>query len=81
VRFERANGDRGTRVNVDLHYNPPGGLLGAGFAKLFGKEPRQEISDDLFHFKQLMETGELPTTEGQPAGRRSMLALIREDRI
>jgi uncharacterized membrane protein len=81
VRFQRANGGRGTRVVVELYYRPPGGLLGAGLAKLFGKEPQQEITEDLFHFKQLMETGELPTIKGQPAGRRSLLASVREDRI
>jgi uncharacterized membrane protein len=59
----------GTRVSVHLQYNPPGGKLGAAVAKLFGEEPNQTIREDLRRFKQLMEAGEIPTTEGQPSGR------------
>jgi uncharacterized membrane protein len=59
----------GTRVTVHLQYNPPGGKLGAGVAKMFGEEPNQTIREDLRRFKQLMEAGEIPTTEGQPSGR------------
>jgi uncharacterized membrane protein len=59
----------GTRVTVNLQYNPPGGKLGAVMAKLFGEEPSQTIREDMRRFKQLMETGEIPTTEGQPSGR------------
>jgi uncharacterized membrane protein len=60
----------GTRVSVHLQYNPPGGKLGAAVAKLFGEEPNQTIREDLRRFKQLMEAGEIPTTTGQPSGRR-----------
>jgi uncharacterized membrane protein len=38
-------------------------------AKLFGEEPEQQLGDDLRRFKQLMETGEIATTEGQSSGR------------
>ena len=34
-----------------------------------GQEPGQQIQEDLRHFKQMMEAGEIPTTEGQPTGR------------
>jgi uncharacterized membrane protein len=70
VRFDRAPGGRGTIVRVSLQYNPPGGIVGATLAKLFGEEPQQQISEDLRRFKQMMEAGEVPTTEGQPSGRR-----------
>jgi uncharacterized membrane protein len=70
VRFEPAPGGRGAVVRVQMQYNPPGGKIGAGLAKLFGSEPEQMIREDLTRFKQLMETGEIPTTKGQPAGRR-----------
>ncbi len=59
----------GTRVTVHLQYNPPGGKLGAAVAKMFGEEPNQTIREDMRRFKQLMEAGEIPTTEGQPSGR------------
>jgi uncharacterized membrane protein len=60
----------GTRVTVHLQYNPPGGRLGAAVAWMFGEEPNQTIREDLRRFKQLMEAGEIPTTKGQPSGRR-----------
>ena len=69
VRFEAQPEGRGTTVRVSLKYDPPGGLLGSTFAKLFGEEPSQQIEEDLRRFKQVMEAGETPTTEGQPSGR------------
>jgi uncharacterized membrane protein len=69
VRFEPAAGNRGTLVTVELRYRPIGGSVGAAIASLFGKEPSQTIKMDLRRFKQVMETGEVITTEGQPAGR------------
>lgn len=68
VRFIPAPGDRGTEVHVVLDYIPPAGRVGWLVAKLFGQEPRQQIQEDLRRFKQFMETGEVPTIEGQPAG-------------
>ena len=68
VRFKPAPGDRGTEVKVVMEYSPPGGALTATFAKLFGEEPEQQVGDALDKFKQLMETGEIATTEGQPQG-------------
>jgi uncharacterized membrane protein len=69
VRFKPATGGRGTEVKVVIEYNPPGGTVGAAIAKLFGEEPEQQIGDDLSRFKQLMEAGEIATTEGQSSGR------------
>jgi uncharacterized membrane protein len=68
VRFEPAPGGRGTVVRVDLEYYPPAGVIGAAVAKLFGEEPAQQIHEDLRRFKQRLEAGEVPTTEGQPTG-------------
>ena len=61
-----ARGGRGTEVAIELQYNPPGGLVGATVAKLFGEEPTKQIAEDLHRFKALMETGEVPTICGQP---------------
>jgi uncharacterized membrane protein len=69
VRFEPASGGRGTTVRVTLRYDPPGGALGAAVASLFGENPEQQIDEDLRRFKQVMETGEVVSTEGQPSGR------------
>jgi uncharacterized membrane protein len=39
-------------------------------AKLFGEEPQMQVRGDLRRFKNLLEAGEIPTTEGQPHGPR-----------
>lgn len=69
VRFRPAPGGRGTEVSVFLRYDPPAGRLGVVIAKLLGEEPELQLSDDLNRLKQLLETGEIATTEGQPRGR------------
>ncbi|MBL1177404.1 SRPBCC family protein [Pantanalinema sp. GBBB05] len=69
IRFKSAPGGRGTEVKVVLEYNSFGGAVGNIFAKLFGESPEQQIGDELNRFKQLMEAGEIATTEGQPACR------------
>ena len=69
VQFEDAPGGRGTILTVSMEYQPPAGSAGAAFAKLLGKEPGLQIREDLRRFKQMMETGETPTVQGQPSGR------------
>ena len=69
VRFSEVPGGRGTEVKVELEYESPAGTTGAVLAKLFGEEPSQQIEDGLRRFKQIMETGEVPTVTGQPRGR------------
>lgn len=76
VRFERAPGDRGAIVRVELQYSPPGGKAGALIAKLFGEEPSRQIDEDLRRFKWLIETGEIPTNVGQPSGPRSAISRL-----
>ncbi len=76
VRFERAPGGHGTIVRVDMEYNPPGGKAGAMVAKLFGEEPTLQIDQALRRFKWLIETGEIPTTIGQPSGPRDMMSRV-----
>jgi uncharacterized membrane protein len=68
VRFLPALGDRGTQVKVVLDYIPPAGRLGASIARLFGEAPQQQIHEDLRNFKRILETGEVPTTQGQTQG-------------
>jgi uncharacterized membrane protein len=73
VHFKPALAGRGTEVHVRLQYDPPAGKIGATVAWLLGHEPSQVIREDLRRFKQIMETGEVPTTKGQPRGKRSAL--------
>jgi len=69
VRFEPARGKPGTVLRVEIEYRPPVGLLGATVATFLGADPKQQVHENLHRFRQLMETGEIITTEGQPAGR------------
>jgi uncharacterized membrane protein len=64
VRFQAAPGARGTEVTLDIEYRAPAGALGRRIAWLFGKEPEQQMREDLRRFKQLMEAGEIAVSEG-----------------
>ena len=70
VRFADAPAGRGTYVSLVLSYEPPGGAVGRGIAKLLQREPAIQARRDLRRFKQLMETGEV-TTNASPSGRSS----------
>jgi len=68
VTFHESH-DRGTEIRVVLAYEPPLGQVGATVARLLGEEPERQLQDDLRRFKQLQETGEITTIQGQPSGR------------
>ena len=68
VHFRELPNGRGTEVRVALKYDAHAAQLAAPLARLFGSEPRQQIQDDLRLFKQIMETSEAATIEGQPRG-------------
>lgn len=69
IHFKPLPAGRGTAVTVSIKCNPPGGKIVAGLASILGVGVEQRISDDLRRFKQMMEAGEIATTEGQPSGR------------
>jgi hypothetical protein len=68
VTFVDAPGDRGTEIHVDLEEKAPAGKLGEIVQKLTGSEPRAKVMDDLRRFKALVETGEVPRSDGSPEG-------------
>jgi uncharacterized membrane protein len=70
VHFEPGPPGRGTTVRIKLQYDPPGGKLGSAIAWAFGESPDHVVREGLRRFKQLMETGEIPTIDGQPRGGR-----------
>lgn len=70
VEFLDAGPGRGTMVRLIMRYDPPGGILGKGLAKLFQREPKIQSRRDLRRFKSLMETGEI-ATNASPSGRSS----------
>jgi uncharacterized membrane protein len=68
IRFEEAAGGRGTVVRIDVDYRPPGHGVGLLAGKLLNPAFAELLREDLRRFKSLMETGEVPTIEGQPTG-------------
>jgi uncharacterized membrane protein len=74
VSFEDATGGRGTVVSVEMEASPGNGL-GRAVGRVLSGVTERQVHEDLRRFKNLMEAGEIPTTEGQPAGRRSALNL------
>ena len=70
VQFLDAGPGRGTMVRLIMRYDPPGGIIGKGVAKLLQREPKIQSRRDLRRFKSLMETGEI-ATNASPSGRAS----------
>ena len=62
VSFDPSPDGKGT-VHVVLEYHPPLGKVGAALAKLFGEEPNQQIEEDLWRLKKMLESGE-PAWQG-----------------
>lgn len=69
VQFLPAPGARGTEVHVTIRYVLPGGMLGKAVARLTNVLPSQQVKDDVLRFKEVLEAGEIASTEGQPDGR------------
>ncbi len=78
VSFQLAGSGRGTLVTLVQSMEVPGGSLGNAAAAVVKRNPRQSIVEDLRHFKQLAETGEIPTVVGQPHGPRGVSGGIKE---
>jgi uncharacterized membrane protein len=55
IRFDRERD--GTRVNVRMSYNPPGGAIGHAVAALFGAHPKRAMDEDFVRLKSLLEIG------------------------
>lgn len=56
VRFHPIDDGSGTRVTVNLEFDPPAGKLGAVVARIFGESPGQQLDEDLSRFRQLVES-------------------------
>jgi uncharacterized membrane protein len=69
VRFEPS--PAGTRVHIEMSYNPPGGALSHGVAVLFGTDPKRAMDDDLVRFKSLVEEGKA-TAHGRTVRREDV---------
>jgi uncharacterized membrane protein len=72
VHFLPAPTGWATEVRVALKYDPPAGKTGNAIGDLLGPSPADNIREDLLRFKALMETGRIPSGEGQPPDRGGM---------
>ncbi|WP_420139890.1 hypothetical protein [Sphingomonas sp.] len=70
LTFRPAPGDRGTELHLKIGFDPPGGAVGEAVSKLFHIVPAEIVRKALYKFRALALTGEIPTTEPQPAPRR-----------
>jgi uncharacterized membrane protein len=68
--FLPAPGERGTELDLVVRFDPPGGVIGNAVSKLFHIVPREIVLKALYKFRALAMTGEIPTTDPQPAARK-----------
>jgi uncharacterized membrane protein len=78
VRFVPAPGDEGTEVHLELEYGPPPGTVGILVGRLLVGLTGEKMQEDLRNLKRLYETGTIPTTDGQPAGKRGTMGRLKE---
>ena len=78
VTFEPTASDRGTLVTLTQSVKVPGGSAGNAVAAMVARSPRQIVIEDLRHFKQMVEAGEIPSVKGQPHGPRGLTGPFKE---
>ena len=77
VHFSEDPAGRGTRVTLIENMHAPGGRLGIAAAALTKRTPRQIVIEDLRHFKELVESGEIPSVVGNSHGPRGFTGSIK----
>lgn len=56
VHFESID-DRATRLQIQMSYRPPVGIVGHAVAALFRKDPKHALDEDIIRMKSLLEVG------------------------
>lgn len=69
VHFTKGPGEKSVVVSLAMNFAVPGGKLTELVAHLTGENPDSLAQINLHRLKAYMETGEIPTTEGQSSGR------------
>jgi uncharacterized membrane protein len=77
VQFRAAPGNRGTEIAVAFEYQVRAGHVGRALASLVGWEPEQMVGESLRHLRQILETGEIPTTAAQAVGARGIKGTVQ----
>jgi Predicted integral membrane protein len=67
--LEPAAAGRGTVVRMLVAYDNLAGEIAGKLEFLFGKDAMINSKKNLYRLKAFLETGHVPTTEGQPSGR------------
>ena len=73
LSLEATHNDRGTIVTWVSDFNLPGGALANAVAAVVSRSPQQIVIENLRHLKEMMESREIPSVEGQPAGPRGVM--------
>ena len=68
VTFRDA-GKFGTEIHVVISYHAPLGIVGEKTIRLLNPIFEKMVKEDIQNFKRYIETGEIPTIEGQASGR------------
>ncbi len=77
VHFTDAANGRGTIVTLLEQMKAPGGRLTIAAAALARRTPRQIVIEDLRHFKELAESGEIPSVVGNSHGPRGFAGSLK----
>jgi uncharacterized membrane protein len=72
VKFKQASAGRGTLISARIAYSALPGTSGA-LARFLNKGVNFFLRQDLRRLEAIMESGEIPTTEGQPHGPRDLI--------
>lgn len=78
VTFEKAASGRGTLVTLVQTVKVPAGRVGNAIASTVARGPAQTVKENLRHFKEMAEAGEIPSVAGQPHGPRGLSGGIKE---
>jgi len=74
VQFEPTLNGQATNLRFNLAFTPPVGKLAILAEKIFGDDPKEQISQDLRAFKRLMELGNvIPMEDRFASGDRSRI--------
>lgn len=75
VHFAKRADGRGTVVTLIQRFKI--GKLANAAVSTADRGPEQTVIEDLRHFKQLAETGEIPNVDGQPHGPRGVVGRVK----
>jgi uncharacterized membrane protein len=78
VTFTPSRSQRGTLVTLTQTVRSSFAGLSNNVVGIGKRSPRQLVTENLRHFKQLAETGEVPSVKGQPHGPRGTVGGIKE---